>query len=479
MAITQRNTTLLHRKEWQMMTPSPVAASAGAFIIAPGSGNFNNALLVSSATVHYLYNHDEDGWMLIPSGALAGTFGAGACGVFHPWSINYTANGGSTTTVTVAAGTHNITGRAAGQAIEFISAGTASGFRSTITGIINNAGSGTITLQFADTAPTAILTTHTFRLLTGRYYVMNAGTIAAGIFKVFDIATMAWQANLSTTGLPGTWGTDGKLVTAYNHNEDFSVGTATSGGASTLTDSGKAWGTNQFYNYEVRITDGTGIGQYRTITSNTSTAITVSSAWSVQPDATSEYEIQANSDYLYLLGNNVVTMYRYSISGNTWSTIAPTAARAAAPGVGMSANAIGKTGDANWASEAALLDGRYIYSLRGGASSVIDRFDIAGGTAGAGTWAAVTFINGETFTTGSSAFPMGEFLYIRKDATNRFFKYSVVDNAIRPLATNLYTDGAAVLGHKIWVKNLDSTGTVKWIYSLMNTGTVLHRMMLY
>lgn len=44
MAITQRNTPLLHRKEWQTMTPAPAATAAGAFVIAPDSGNFNNAL---------------------------------------------------------------------------------------------------------------------------------------------------------------------------------------------------------------------------------------------------------------------------------------------------------------------------------------------------------------------------------------------------------------------------------------------------
>ena len=63
-------------------------------------------------------------------------------------------------------------------------------------------------------------------------------------------------------------------------------------------------------------------------------------------------------------------------------------------------------------------------------TGTLDRYDIA-----ANTWATVTYINSETFTTGSSAFNMGESLYIRKDATNRFFKYSVVDNAQRPLTT--------------------------------------------
>ena len=471
MSVTNKNVALLNRKEWQMMTPAPAATAAGAFVIAPDSGNWNNALYVLSATAHYLYNHNEDAFLQIPSGALAGTFGAGACGVFHPWSINYTANGGSTNSVTVAAGTHNINGRIDGQTIEFLSAGASSGHRATVTSILNNAGAGTITINFSPAAPAAIASAHTFRSTTGRFYIMNAGTIAAGIFKGFDVATMVWQASLVTTNLPATWGTDGRLVTAYNFGEIFATGTATAGGASTLTNSGKAWTVNQWVNYQVRITAGTGIGQIRVIASNTATAITTATAWTTQPDVTSQYAIEANEDVLYLLGNKEVTMYRYSISANTWTVLAPGAARAGAPVAGMAANAFGKTGYPTWENENAILDGRYIYSLRGG-SGTVDRYDIA-----ANTWAAVVTINGETFGAGSSAFSMGEFLYIRKDATHRFFKYSVADNCIRPFSTNLYPDGTAVLGSKLWVKNL-ANSDISFLYSLQNTGTVLHRVMI-
>ena len=477
MAITNKNYPVLDRKEWQMMTPAPTSTVAGSFVIAPDSGNFDDALYVVSSTGHYLYSHAEDGWMQIPSGALAGTFGAGACGVRHPWSITYTANGGSTTTVTVAAATHNITGECVGQTIEFVSAGTASGFRSTVTKILNNAGTGTITITFADIAPTAILNTHTFRMTTGRYYVMNAGTTAAGIFKVFDVGTRAWQSNLGTTNLPASWGTDGKLVTAYNFGEVFASGTATAGATATLTNSAKTWATDQWINYQIRITGGTGVGQVRTISTNSGTVITVSSNWTTPPDATSTYAIEANEDYLYLLGNNAVTMYRYSISGNTWTVMAPTVARGAAPVAGMTANAVGVTGDTVWGNESAILDGRYIYSFRGG-SATLDRFDIAGGTAGAGAWAAVTYIGTETFNTGSSGFVMGEWIYLKKDATHRFFKYSVVKNLIKAFNTNTYTDGTALLGAKLWVKNYDSAKTVQWVYSLQNTGTAMHRVMI-
>lgn len=195
----------------------------------------------------------------------------------------------------------------------------------------------------------------------------------------------------------------------------------------------------------------------------------MSAAWTTTPDATSQYEIQANSDYLYFLGNNAVTMYRYVISTNTWTAMAPTTARAGAPVAGMGVVCIGKSGDSVWAYESNIKDGRYIYSFRG-TSAALDRFDIAGGTAGAGAWQAITYPGPtETFNTGSSFFVMGRYIYIRKDATNRFFKYSVRGNYIEPLATNLYPDSTAVLGNKIWVKNYDSTAGIQWLYSLQNT----------
>ena len=478
MALVNKNLRELHRKEFQMMTPAPVFSAAGACIIAADSGDFDDALYLASSTVQYLYSHAEDGFFQIPSGGLTGTFGAGTCGVRHPWSIPYTANGGSTTTVTVSAASFNINGFAVGKDIEFLSAGIASGFVTTIESILNT-GSGTITLKLAAPAPTAILNTHTFRLLTGRYYVMNAGTTAAGIFRVFDVGTLTWQANLAVTNLPGSWGTDGKLVLAYNHDEVFATGTATSATGTTLVNSAKSWTVNQWTNYQVTITGGTGRGQTRTIVSNTATALTLSAAWATTPDNTSVYDIEANEDWLYLLGNNAVTMYRYSISANTWTVLAPTTARAGAPGAGMGANSVGKSGDPQWANESIIQDGRYIYSVRAGGTSSIDRFDIAGGTAGAGAWLALNFVNGETFTTGSSVTLMGKWLYIRKDATHRFFKYSVTDNLIMALTSLVYPDGTAVIGNKIWIKNYDLGRIIQWLYTLSNSSNAVHRIMIF
>ncbi len=548
---TQNNIPILHRKEFQMMTPAPNTTATGSFVISAGSGNQDKAMYVVSSTTQHFYSHSQDGFTQIPSGAIAGTFGAGACGAYTPWSITYTANGGSTTTVTVAAATHNINGFAEGETIEFISAGTATGQRRKITNVRNNAGTGTVTLTMDSAVATAILTSHTFRLSTGRFFVMGAGTTAAGSWKTFDNGTYAWRSNLSTTNLPASWGTDGKAVstaklanvlangtatsgstttivnsaatwavdqfknrwvmiidgtgegqmvkitsnTATTLNfaaittgadatsvyqitdgkPGYAIGVATSGSTTTIVNSAKAWTSNQWTNYQVRILSGTGVGQIRNISSNTGTTLTIPSGATI--DATSVYIIESNEDNIYLAGNNAVTMYKYSISGNSWSVMSPTSARGAAPSTGMCLDWVSDTGNSDWANENDVQDGRYIYSMRGGAGALIDRFDIAGGTAGAGSWAAVTYIGTETFATGASAFQSGRYLYIRKDATHRYFRFDIVGNQIEPFTTNTYTDGAALLGQKIWVKNLDATENVKWVYSLMNTGTALHRVM--
>ncbi|MFN9534814.1 MAG: hypothetical protein ACK59W_10365 [Pseudanabaena sp.] len=104
MPVLQKNLPLLHTPTFQQMSSLPPAAAtvANAFVANDPTGRSPFVLYVVSATVQYLYT--DNGWVQIPSGALA-TFGAGACAVYHPWSNTYTANGGSTTTATVAAGT--------------------------------------------------------------------------------------------------------------------------------------------------------------------------------------------------------------------------------------------------------------------------------------------------------------------------------------------------------------------------------------
>lgn len=64
----------------------------------------------------------------------------------------------------------------------------------------------------------------------------------------------------------------------------------TSATGTTLVNSGATWTTNQYQNDWVTILTGTGSGQTRNITSNTSTTLTVPT-WTVTPDNTSTFQI--------------------------------------------------------------------------------------------------------------------------------------------------------------------------------------------
>lgn len=68
-------------------------------------------------------------------------------------------------------------------------------------------------------------------------------------------------------------------------------GTSTAAGANTLTDGTKSWTVNEHIGKQVFITSGTGIRDYRTITANTATQITVSENFSGVPSG-SGYRIE-------------------------------------------------------------------------------------------------------------------------------------------------------------------------------------------
>jgi len=479
-AETQNNVPILNRKEWQTMMPAPTITAAGGFVINDNANQHRFALYVITVAIHYLYDHENDDWLPIASGAFGGTFGAGACGTFCDWSLPFVANGGSTSTITVASATYNINGLVIGKTVEFTS-GNNIGLRRTITAILNLGGTGTTTLTFDSVVGTAVANNDTFRIASGMFYVLIPGTLSATTFRKYDIATGSWTS-CTSTGLPATWGTDGKMVTPGMFGVSYDSGTAAATSSTTTLDcTGKTWTADQWINYQVRITGGTGIGQVRVITDNDTDTLTFAAGTDL--DETSTFVIEGDENAIYVLGNNAVTMYKYSISANTWATVAPTTARVGAPIAGMSGEFVGVTGDTGWADITNIKNGRYIYSFRGG-TSVLDRFDIAGGTAGAGAWLAITYQPSlTTFATGSGVDWSGKYLYIGKEGTaaipQRFYAFSVVDNTMIPITTDWYLGGVALLGGRVWIRYLSSAGLVKWLYCLQSTSTNLRRIMLF
>ena len=123
---------------------------------------------------------------------------------------------------------------------------------------------------------------------------------------VIDLSTTAAETTAGTSALFGelAWGASGATTTAY-HNQYLYLrrfsGLATAGGASTITlrtSMGDLGAANVLANWKIKITAGTSSGDERTISSNTDAnpaVVTVDSAWTATPTATSFYEIYPSS----------------------------------------------------------------------------------------------------------------------------------------------------------------------------------------
>jgi len=472
MPTTNGNRKILDLKRWEFCAPLPAATVAGSFISS--SRHFRQQqMYLRGQNESYIYNPAEDGWVTLPAAALAAAVGAGTSGVAGAWSTgtttaaaSLTATGGTTSTIvtnqTLARDlrgyrVHILAGPNAGAVLDIV--------RNTVT---TNA---TITVA---TQASAFTASTVYRLLTPVWYVGVNGSTAAASFRKYDYATNTWT---TLANMPISFGTDAKMVATPSIVDgafrSFATGTATSATTTTLVQTGKTWTASQWVNSQVRITAGTGAGQIRTITANTADTLTVAT-WTTTPDATSQYAIEGNDDFLYLLGNNAVTLYRYSISANTWSTLTPGAARAAAPGAGMSAHWVHSAEGTEWNNESAIINGRWIYSLQGAATGALHRYDIAGNT-----WQTVTYSpSSETFTTGSKYALHNGMLYIQRDATGRWFALDFVRSELFPWGTMLYPQGAAIVGDTAFdVIYKDGAAEIYYVHMANNTSTVMLRQM--
>ena len=475
MATTNGNRPILDLKRWEACAPAPAATAAAQFVVS--SRHFRQSqMFVRSNTEAWLYLPAEDSWVALASPGLAGTFGAGACGVAGGWSTGATVGAAS---LTATAGTVSTitTNQTLARDLRGYHVLILSGPNAGVTLQIRSNTIGTNAVITVDVQGTAFSASTVYRLITPRFYLLGAGTLAAASFRVYDYATNTYQT-LSQTNLPASIATDGRLVATPSwldgEYRQFATGTATAGGASTLTNSAKTWTTNQWTNYQLRIVSGTGAGQIRTLASNTGTVLTVGAAWTTQPDATSVYAIEGNDDFLYFLGNNAVTLFRYSIAANTWSTLTPGVARGAAPGLGMSGHWVHSVTATDWTDESNCQNGRYIYSFRGAAGGLLDRYDIA-----ANSWAAITYSpNSETFTTGTKYAYHDDRLYVQKEATGRWFAYDFARSEMFPWSTMLYPQSTAVLGDTAFdVAYKDGATEIFFVHMLLNTSTIHLRQM--
>lgn len=493
---------------WVQVSPTPNAHAAGAGIASDLRNDVSRNpfvyQLVSNAILNR-FNIVKKAWQLAVNPGLGGTFGAGAGAVFAP-SMALTGNIGAgcsttsivTTTAMTAVGVNMLANR--GGSGEY-------GFKVRIIGK-SAGGSGKVEERWivgntGGTTPTLILDTplsftpqsgDTYEILSGRVFMLGAGAIAAASFRSFEVATNA-LASLANTNLPATIATDFSAIAldeqyvpydrkpgeGFLGTDTYNGGllrclTATNRGVSSLT--GQATGgdagvlANEYRNFQIRIvedpTTPTAVGQRAIIASHTAGAspvYTLGAAWAVQPSANAKFVIEyPNLIFLRSSATTSVYVYNYSgatinngtnsIANNAWSTT-----YFAASGSAMGA---GCTTLASFGIEPDVAKNSrhsHVFCFRGGGSSSLDLFDIAGGTTGA--WSnAIVYDGAYTFNTGScgkyAPFDQeGRFGYINAyvaSAVNQICRFDVKN---RILAAETPTDwiqsGTAAAGDRIAV----------------------------
>jgi hypothetical protein len=431
-----------------------------------------------SPSIIYKFNPILDGWMSPATVSTSGAGGSGFNTIFVPTHGPSGTVGASpaTTNITLAALPNSSSvlanhlansGAGVGYKIRVIDNGAGGSGKIEERFIIANSASTTPVVYFDFPLTFTTVAGSTYEVLSGRLYILCAGTTAAGYWKAYDIATRSMSGNLSTTNLPSTIGTGTDMVVldeqyvpaARTTGEGFVIGaatydttyakyclTATASAAGTLT--GQTSGgdyeivANKYRNFQIRIVEDTvnttAVGQRRKITSHTggtatAPVYTLLTNWSVQPSSSAKFVIEGNNDILAWISTNVAT-YSYAAAGfaadANWSTAASAggATQYANRGTGISTSMHG----ASWAFGHTVDSVNYspnsmIYSFRAGA---LDTFDFS--AAATGTWASAIAIElpVTAWSTGTAmaydnATNGGRYLYINPSGSQYFFRIDV------------------------------------------------------
>lgn len=486
---------ILDIPRWRPLANAITLSAAGVTIAGDCRNNDDRhpeLFELGSAVILNKYNIKNNEWFQLTSPALAGTFGAGATAVVVPdrGPSGLLAAGCTTTSVILSTvlpasvGPNQLSNRGDGRGFKIRIINYATG-KTEERIIVGNTGPSTTPTIYLDVAllnaPNA---NDRYEILSGRVYMLNAGAIAAGIFRYYDIATNL-LVTCAQANLPATITTDSKLLSMSEQHVPFDripgEGFIVDAVAPNTYDSGnyiknclKATGIaagsitgqaangdatvliNEYRNFQIRIVQDTvnptAVGQRRRITSHTvgpSPVYTLASNWTVNPSVNALYVIENWTQNILLWTTANTNTYNYSIDGDVWDT-ATWAVRPAASGAGVCA---WQTFGLAYDSVNHITRHSYIYSIKGAAGNVIDLFDTAG--AATGLWTGdIAYMNksGATlFTTGTSevymgATQLGAYVYINVNGTQRFARFCNRCRVLESWANIEYTQGTAVVG---------------------------------
>jgi len=473
---------------WRQVPPMPSPHAAAASVCSDLRNDVSRNPFVYqlvSASVLNRFNIVTKGSSLVVNPGLGGTFGVGAASAFIPsFGLQGTIAAGATTTSVVlstalptAPGVNMLANRGGsgdyGFKLRIIDNGAGGSGKTAERFITGNTASTTPTITVLSAFGFTPVTGSRYEIVAGRVAMLSAGTLAATIFRSFEVGTNT-LANLTNTNLPASIATDSSMMVLDEQYVPFdhSPGEGMVKGAyvydtgvvarSALTATATAAGTitgqatlgdavvlaNEYRNFQIRIvedlTNVTAVGQRRIIASHTagpSAVYTLGSNWSVTPSSTAKFVIEL-PNLLLLRSSGVTTTFTYnytdatinngtnSITANAWSTTYFAVGSAANAAGGMWAPSWGIQPDQNRYGRQS-----FCYFFRG-ASATLDVLDIAGSITG--TWTgAITYDGspGALPTTGSGGC------------------YSPFDNEGRMFYMNMYTASAISQIYRFDVQN--------------------------
>lgn len=328
----------LDRRHWETMTVAHASTTTGSTFLTNKlpikKPDDDIAEFFRTTNERYKYSLYNDTWYWATPNTYTGGAGLGGEMIYETPLDGITTNfpGGSVFSITnadflssteikISGDTQNNFedfGDCVGRYIQ-VTTGTYAGIKRKILSIRYEPGFGNYLYPIItiDSAYPAALGTVFIRVLKPLSVLFEPTSTTSGVFKVFSSHGTSGTASALTLPVSG-FGTACKLITTPSAiSGSYFTNNATSSTTNTISDSSQTWYTNEWKNYQVRILSGTGEGQRRTITGNTADTITVSNNWNIQPDGTSVYSLEACDDFIYLLGNNMIAIYRYQITTHT------------------------------------------------------------------------------------------------------------------------------------------------------------------
>jgi hypothetical protein len=503
MATTFGFKDIIDLPQWRPNAPLLASAVAGcsfAYDMRNDASRHPYLYWLRSATALDLYDPTTDGWVPLASPTLAGTFGAGACAVFHPSQgpRGTLAAGSTTTSITLttalpaAVATNQLANRGDGVGFKIRILGNATGSSGKVEEhvIVGNTAGTTPTIYLDSALSFTPLSGDGYEILSGRVFMLSAGTLASGVWKYYDVATNSYSAALGYTNLPATIGTESAMVALselYVPNDKAPGGgyfgsiTASASSSTSITGSGlPSLFADEYRNFQVRIVQDTvtptAVGQRRRITTHTSGASPVFTvaAWTVTPSSSAVFVVENDDDKVLLRTSSSANVYTYNITAATWDTTTFGASGSAVGAGTCFMMPFGVTRDST---------GSFRHSkmlcIRGGGSAAIDELDIAAATTG--TWASdiVYGAKAQTFTTGTCATygPVtrgGRLWHINVNGGQTTARFDARNRVMDAETYIRYPQGTAHAGERMAIAPfVDGTDKLGFVYMATTAGAPL------